>query len=101
MDDGQASVKPYRTELSPLTFLRRSAYLLPDQVAIANDERRTTHRELDGRLPDDVSGSGSVRSNRPETALHFEPQAIVRLAFRFRSDVREPASGELDSWHCA
>jgi hypothetical protein len=29
-----ASARAYRTELSPVSFLRRSAYVFPDKVAI-------------------------------------------------------------------
>src|SRR5829696_1401245 len=41
--------KAYRSELSPVSFLRRSAYVYPDKVAVVHGERRTTYRELDER----------------------------------------------------
>jgi fatty-acyl-CoA synthase len=41
--------KVYRSELSPVSFLRRSAYVYPDKVAVVHGERRTTYRELDER----------------------------------------------------
>jgi fatty-acyl-CoA synthase len=41
--------KAYRSELSPVSFLRRSAYVYPDKVAVVHGERRTTYRELDKR----------------------------------------------------
>ena len=44
-----AVARPYRTELSPVSFLRRSAYVFPDKVAIVHGERRTTYREFDER----------------------------------------------------
>jgi fatty-acyl-CoA synthase len=53
-----ASVAPFRTELSPLSFLRRSAYVFPDKVAIVHGERRTTYREFEQRV------------NRLASALH-------------------------------
>jgi fatty-acyl-CoA synthase len=40
----------YRTELSPVGFLRRSAYVFPDKVAVVHGERRITYRELDERV---------------------------------------------------
>jgi fatty-acyl-CoA synthase len=40
----------YRTELSPLAFLRRSARVFPGKVAIVHGERRTTYREFDERV---------------------------------------------------
>ena len=42
--------KPYRTELSPLSFLRRSAYVFPDKVAVVHGERQITYRELEWRV---------------------------------------------------
>jgi len=42
--------RPYRTELSPVSFLRRSAYVFPDKVAVVHGERRTTYREFDERV---------------------------------------------------
>jgi len=42
--------KAYRTELSPVSFLRRSAYVYPDKVAVVHGERRITYRELDERV---------------------------------------------------
>src|SRR5690349_10298852 len=42
--------KAYRTELSPVSFLRRSAYVYPDKVAVVHGERRITHRQLDERV---------------------------------------------------
>jgi fatty-acyl-CoA synthase len=42
--------KPYRTELSPVSFLRRSAYVFPDKVAVVHGERRMTYREFEERV---------------------------------------------------
>ena len=41
--------KAYRSELSPVSFLRRSACVYPDKVAVVHGERRTTYRELEER----------------------------------------------------
>jgi acyl-CoA synthetase (AMP-forming)/AMP-acid ligase II len=40
----------YRTELSPVSFLRRSACVYPDKVAVVHGKRRITCRELDERV---------------------------------------------------
>jgi fatty-acyl-CoA synthase len=40
----------YRTELTPVDFLWRSAYLLPDKVAIVHGERRYTYRDFAERV---------------------------------------------------
>ena len=47
--DPSASGKAYRTELTPLSFLSRSARVFPDKVAIVHGERRTTYREFEAR----------------------------------------------------
>ncbi len=49
-DSVEPSVKPFRTELSPLSFLRRSAYVFPGKVAVVHGERRITYREFDQRV---------------------------------------------------
>jgi fatty-acyl-CoA synthase len=42
--------KTYRTQLSPLSFLRRSAAVYPDKTAIVHGDRRATYRELAARV---------------------------------------------------
>jgi fatty-acyl-CoA synthase len=42
--------KVFRTELSPVSFLRRSAYVFPDKVAVVHGERRYTYRQFDERV---------------------------------------------------
>src|SRR5215510_4926958 len=41
--------EPYRTELTPVAFLRRSAYVFPDRTAIVHGERRYTYRQFEER----------------------------------------------------
>jgi fatty-acyl-CoA synthase len=49
-EDGPAATeRAFRTELTPLSFLRRSAYVFPDKVAIVHGQRRTTYREFGER----------------------------------------------------
>src|SRR5215216_135062 len=43
------SEKVYRTELTPLSFLRRSAYMFQDKTAVVHGERRYTYREFEER----------------------------------------------------
>ncbi|HEV7687155.1 MAG TPA: acyl--CoA ligase family protein, partial [Acidimicrobiia bacterium] len=42
--------RPYRTELSPISFLRRSASVFPDRTAVVHGERRYTYRQLEERV---------------------------------------------------
>ena len=45
-----ATEKAYRTELTPVSFLRRSAAVFPDRVAVVQEDRRYTYREFDERV---------------------------------------------------
>jgi len=42
--------KVYRTELNPVSFLRRSAYVYPDRVAISHGARRISYRQMEERV---------------------------------------------------
>src|SRR5215203_1744463 len=42
--------KVYRTELTPVSFLRRNAYVFPDKVAIVHGDRRYTYRHFEERV---------------------------------------------------
>jgi fatty-acyl-CoA synthase len=44
------SAKVYRTELTPLSFLRRSAYLFPEKTAVIYRDRRYTYKEFEERV---------------------------------------------------
>jgi fatty-acyl-CoA synthase len=39
-----------RTELTPISFLTRSAYVFPDKAAVVHGERRYTYREFEARV---------------------------------------------------
>ena len=40
----------YRTELTPVSFLRRSAYMFPEKVAIVHEDRRYTYQQFEERV---------------------------------------------------
>jgi fatty-acyl-CoA synthase len=42
--------KVFRTELTPVSFLERSAYVFPDKVAVVHGERRYTYRQFEERV---------------------------------------------------
>ena len=44
------SHKVYRSELDPISFLRRSAYVFPDKTAVVHGDRRYTYAELEERV---------------------------------------------------
>src|SRR5918993_4756975 len=42
--------KVYRSELTPVDFLRRSAYMFPDKTAVVYGDRRYTYKEFEERV---------------------------------------------------
>ena len=42
--------KVYRSELTPLSFLSRSAYMFPDKEAVVYGDRRYTYAEFEERV---------------------------------------------------
>jgi len=44
------SEKVYRTELTPVSFLRRSAYMFPDKTAVIYGDRHYTYQEFEERV---------------------------------------------------
>lgn len=44
------SKKVYRSELTPLSFLRRSAFVYPDKIAVVYGKTRYTYREFEERV---------------------------------------------------
>src|SRR5215217_4589220 len=44
------SEKVYRSELTPVDFLRRSAYMFPEKIAVVYGDRRYTYREFEERV---------------------------------------------------
>src|SRR5437879_1532029 len=43
-------MKVYRTELTPLSFLQRSAYIFPDKTAVVHGRQRYSYREFHERV---------------------------------------------------
>src|SRR5947208_1873628 len=46
----QMNTRVYRSELTPVAFLRRSAYVFPDKTAVVHGERRYSYREFEERV---------------------------------------------------
>src|ERR671923_2374807 len=42
--------KVFRTELTPVSFLTRNAYVFPDKPAVVHGERRYTYQQLQERV---------------------------------------------------
>jgi fatty-acyl-CoA synthase len=59
--------KVSRTELTPVSFLERSAYVFPDKVAVVHGDRRYTYRQLEervNRLASALRHAGLVKHDR-------------------------------------
>jgi fatty-acyl-CoA synthase len=59
--------KVYRSELTPMDFLRRSAYMFPEKTAVVYGERRHTYGELEeraNRLASRLRGAGLQKGDR-------------------------------------
>src|SRR5262249_47554007 len=57
----------YRTELTPVSFLHRTAYVFPDRIAVIHGDRRYTYRQLEervNRLASGLRGAGMKRHDR-------------------------------------
>ncbi len=47
---GAQKEKVYRSELTPVSFLRRSAYVFPEKIAVVHGDRRYTYKEFEERV---------------------------------------------------
>jgi fatty-acyl-CoA synthase len=80
--------KVYRSELTPISFLRRSAYMFPNKEAVIYGDRRYTYRELEervDRLASRLGGSGLQGGDRvaflcPNTPPMLEAHFAVPAA---------------------
>ncbi len=64
--------KVSRTELNPVNFLHRAAYLYPDQAAVVDGGRRYTYRQLaerSWRLASALRSAGLAKGDRVATLL--------------------------------
>ncbi len=75
----------YRTELTPVSFLERSACVFPDKIAVVHGARRYTYRQLEervNRLASALRGAGVKRHDRvaflcPNTPAMLEAHYAV------------------------
>src|SRR5882757_8264271 len=64
--------KVFRTELNPVDFLRRSAYVYPEKVAVVDGDRRFSYRDLANRswrLANALRSAGLSKGDRVATLL--------------------------------
>jgi fatty-acyl-CoA synthase len=74
-----APSKVFRSELNPVDFLRRAAYMYPDQVALVHGNRRYSYRELGDRswqLANGLRLAGLEKGDRVATLLPNSPAML-------------------------
>ncbi len=75
--------KVFRTELNPVDFLERAAYIYPDKTAVVHGKRRYSYRELaerSWRLANALRSAGLVKGERV-AALLFNSSAMLEAHF--------------------
>jgi fatty-acyl-CoA synthase len=73
----------FRSELNPVDFLHRAAYLYPDKVAVVHGKRRYTYQELaerSWRLANALRTAGLAKGDRV-AALLFNSPAMLEAHF--------------------
>src|SRR5215510_1395768 len=75
--------KVYRTELTPVSFLERSAYVFPDKIAVVHGERRYTYRQLEERANRLASGLRAAGLRKLERIAIISPNTPAMLEAHF------------------
>jgi fatty-acyl-CoA synthase len=73
----------FRTELNPVDFLDRAAYMYPDKTAVVHNERRYSYAELaerSWRLASALRSAGLAKTDRVATLL-FNSSAMLEAHF--------------------
>jgi fatty-acyl-CoA synthase len=76
---GMAAGTVFRSELNPVDFLHRAAYMYPDKVAVVHGKRRYSYRELAGRswrLASALRSAGLAKGDRVATLLFNSPAML-------------------------
>jgi fatty-acyl-CoA synthase len=76
---GAAAGTVFRSELNPVDFLHRAAYLYPDKVAVVHGRRRYGYRELaerSWRLASALRSAGLAKGDRVATLLFNSPAML-------------------------
>jgi fatty-acyl-CoA synthase len=80
---GALASKVFRTELNPVDFLRRAAYLYPEKIAVIDRDRRYRYRELaerSWRLANALRSAGLRKGDRVAT-LMFNSAPMLEAHF--------------------
>jgi acyl-CoA synthetase (AMP-forming)/AMP-acid ligase II len=74
---------PYRTELTPISFLRRSAYVFPDKTAIVHGDRRLSYRLFEERANRLASGLRALGLSHLDRVAIIAPNIPAMLEAHF------------------
>jgi acyl-CoA synthetase (AMP-forming)/AMP-acid ligase II len=75
--------QPYRTELTPVSFLRRSAYVFPDRTAVVHGERRYTYAQFEERVNRLASGLRALGLRHLDRVAAILPNTPAMLDVHF------------------
>jgi fatty-acyl-CoA synthase len=75
--------QPFRTELTPVSFLRRSAYVFPDKTAVVHGERRYTYGQLEARVNRLASGLRAAGLAKLDRVAIIAPNTPAMLEAHF------------------
>jgi fatty-acyl-CoA synthase len=73
----------YRTELTPVSFLTRSAYVFPDKIAVVHGARRATYRQLQERVHRLASGLRRAGMRKDDRVAFLCPNIPAMLEAHF------------------
>jgi fatty-acyl-CoA synthase len=76
---GSAPAKVFRSELNPVDFLRRAAYMYPDKVAVVHGQRRYSYRQFadrSWRLASALRAAGLRKGDRVAAILANSPPML-------------------------
>ena len=80
---GAVPGRVFRSELNPVDFLRRAAYIYPDKIAVVDGGRRYSYRDLaerSWRLANALRSAGLGKGDRVATLL-FNSSAMLEAHF--------------------
>src|SRR5437016_1116353 len=73
----------FRTELTPVDLLRRTAAVFPERTAVVHGERRTTYRQLEERVNRLASALRQAGVERHDRVAVLSPNAPALLEAHF------------------
>ncbi|MGA8457266.1 MAG: AMP-binding protein, partial [Streptosporangiaceae bacterium] len=82
-EHGNEGGKVFRTELNPVDFLERAAYIYPGKTAVVDGKRRRSYRELaerSWRLANALRSAGLAKTDRVATLL-FNSSPMLEAHF--------------------